>query len=467
MAIERRNINPDGVAYRSVTIATDGTQVSLNLSPTLTSGADLPTASEPAGSIYLRTDGTLYQRSGGTWGIVGGTQDGTVIVTQANAADVLGGTIDSGVLYRVVGTVDCSGFTIEVPPGGVFMEGSFLDQSTLTSTGTLFTSPAGGSGDVFLREMTVTAAQVFDLTDVDGTHAMEVVRLNWTGCTSLGTLTDYRQGLETGTGRFGGTPSLTLAGTWAGGYRITTSIVRGLSAAMTGALFQAGTGFTMASRFLTDINCDLPASAAFCDFAKTNFLAPSLLQVRGAIFTRNGTSDASDTNIFPNISAEATESSWKNNEGIPNTHVGGETRITSEAQTVIAAGSTWYTLNAAAWSTDYLSHFDSPSGGQLRHQGNNPREFKATADLTIEGPANAEVGVRFRVWDDSSSSWTNFPEQRRQVNSLVGGRDVAFFTMIANLTLDQGDYVLLQVRNNSGNQNLTCETDSFLLVEER
>lgn len=40
--------------------------------PTLTSGAGVPSAAEPDGSLYLRTDGStaddsLYQRIGGAW----------------------------------------------------------------------------------------------------------------------------------------------------------------------------------------------------------------------------------------------------------------------------------------------------------------------------------------------------------------------------------------------------------------
>ena len=55
-------------------------------------------------------------------------------------------------------------------------------------------------------------------------NAFEFTRVNYINCTSLGDIYDYRQGLESGTGRFGGSPSLTLHGVWVGGYRITTSV---------------------------------------------------------------------------------------------------------------------------------------------------------------------------------------------------------------------------------------------------
>lgn len=43
----------------------------LSTSPNISSGAGAPSASEPNGSVYLRTDGTatttVYQRAAGAW----------------------------------------------------------------------------------------------------------------------------------------------------------------------------------------------------------------------------------------------------------------------------------------------------------------------------------------------------------------------------------------------------------------
>ena len=55
----------------------------------------------------------------------------------------------------------------------------------------------------------------------------------------------------------------------------------------------------------------------------------------------------------------------------------------------------------------------------------------------------------------------------RQVNNLVGGRNVAFFTVSSKLELDQNDYVKLQVSNETSTANVTAELDSFFQVEER
>lgn len=392
------------------------------------------------------------------------------LIQKASDFDV---PLKSDVEYFIDGVVDLEGQTLMVGSGGASLHGYNFDLSKIidsTDNATLVMSAVGGSGNILVHDLsfeaTGTGSKVWDLVDHNNFSAIELFQVNYNNCSSLGTITNYRQGLETGTGRFGGSPSLELAGTWLGGFRITTSIVRVLSSGMTEPLFKAGAGFSMSSRFLTDINCDLPTSAAFCDFAPSNFPNPSTLQITNAIFTRDGTSDATDTNIFPNIDRADLASSFVNNQGIRNTHVGGRLDVSSENLTTIVAGSTYYTLNAI-WASSELQHFDNPSAGQLRHLGNNPREFKLIADLSIVGTRNNELEIRIAKYQDSTSTTIYPGTQRREVNNLAGGRDVAFFNLNTNITLDQNDYVYLEIRNNSGNADVTLELDSYYLVEER
>ena len=213
----------------------------------------------------------------------------------------------------------------------------------------------------FKIEVTGTSSQVFDLTNSSGFNAFEISRINFNGCTSLGELDGYRQGLETGTGRFGGTPNLILSGTWLGGYFIDTSIVRSLTAGAY-SIYEAGTAFLMNSRFRSNQNIDLPSTASFIDFGKTNFANPNTLQLDDCIVSRNGAFDATDTAIVPNIDRTDVESYFKGNTGILNTYVGGKVFVNSTSTTVVSAGSTFYTLNGI-WSSESLQHFDNPSGG--------------------------------------------------------------------------------------------------------
>lgn len=388
----------------------------------------------------------------------------------------LSGALDSTKEYFLDGVIDFtgSGLSIEVPEGGLYLRGYNFDISGIKCDDdnyTLFTSPVGGSGNVlgadYLIDVNGANSRVYNLSSLTGFEAFEFTRVNYNNCTSLGIIDSYRQGLEDGTGRFGGSPSLELAGLWVGGYRITTSIARSLSPSMTEPLFKAGTGFVMQSRFLTDINVDLPASSSLLDFSTSNFPNPSTLQISGAIVTRNGVQDATDANYTPNIIAGDLSCSWSSNVGMPNTFEGGAIGIATELATNIVSTGAFVDVAASSWSVTDLQHFDNPAGGQLRHVGVNPREYKVISSMSASSNANNVLTLRVLKWDNSSSNFITVLEQVRQVNNFSGSRDVAFFTVNINITLDQNDYVKLQVANQTSTSNITFEADGYYLVEQR
>ncbi len=398
----------------------------------------------------------------------------TIVVNQANAAAILGGTIDSTKVYFIDGIVDLTGTgaSIEVPATGMSFLGSTFDVSRIRCSDinyTLFSSPVGGSGDLLgvdcAIEITGAGSQVYNLTDATGFNAFEFTRINYNDCSSLGTISGYRQGLESGTGRFGGQPELTLAGTWVGGYFIDTSIVRGLDNAAY-SLYKAGAGFMMTSRFRSNQNIDLPALANFLDFAPGNFINPSTLQLEDCLITRNGVTDAGDTNLTPNIDATELVSDWSGNKGLSNTFVGGELNITAETATTITVAGTFVDL-AGTYTTNDLQHFDEPANGQLRHLGSSPREYRVGGQLVLDTTANDEVDLKIVIFRDATTSFEDGRNIRRVVNNLVGGRDVAYFVLEDNIILDQNDYVKLQVANVGATNNITAEIDSFLNVSAR
>ena len=393
-------------------------------------------------------------------------------ITVEQASD-LAGTLDSTKEYFIDGVIDMGTQTIEVPAGGLNLTGYDFELSKLISSAagyTMFVSPVGGSGNVLGRdyaiEVTGAGSQVYDLTSATGFDAFEFARINYNNCTSLGEITDYRQGLETGTGRFGGTPELTLSGNWLGGFFIDTSIVRSLADGAY-SLFKAGAGFSMGSRFRSNQNIDLPASASFFDFSPAQFTNPSTVQIEGAIITRNGVFDATDSNITPNMAQGDLAASWSNNNGMPNTFEGGSIGVTTEADTTINSPGVFVDLAAGSWTALDLQHFDNPTGNQLRHLGNTPREYKIVASFAIDSTANNEIALRIMRHDSSAVSDIEVLTQKRQVNNLVGGRDVAFFDININTTLDQNDYIFLQVANNTASNDVTAEIDSYYIVEQR
>lgn len=397
-----------------------------------------------------------------------------ILVNQGNIATTLGGVIDSTKEYFIDGIIDMGTTQITVPSTGITLKGFSFDISGLTSSEdnyTMFVSEsiAIGSGNLlgadYFISVTGAGSKVYELYDTSGFNAFEFARINYINCTSLGDIYDYRQGLEDGTGRFGGSPSLTLHGLWRGGYRITTSIVRSLAGTMTAPLFKEGTAFQMNSRFLTDINLDLPTLAPFCDFGTANFPNPSTVQVKGAIMSRDGGFNANDTNIFPNLSASDLPCDWDNNIGIPNTFVGGSINNTAESQTTIATQDVAVDLNGTFTTID-LQHFDSPANGRLRHIGINPREYVVNFDFILDGVQNNEYELSL-VKIDSFATATIEYTQVRVINNLQGGRDVAYYNGQTSVVLNQNDFVFWQIANITGTGNCTLEVDSSWSVKER
>jgi len=256
---------------------------------------------------------------------------------------------------------------------------------------------------------------------------------------------------------------LTLKGAWSGGYRVSSSIVRGVSGIATAPLFVAGAGFTMQSRFITDINCDLPTLAPLLDFSPSNFPNPSTLQIQGAIITRDGAINATDTNITPNVLASDLCSAWSNNIGLKNTFVGGVNVLAIEAETVISAINTPVEFSGT-WVPYGLVHFDSPGAGRLRHLGNDPTEFRVPFDFVLEGADGEQYEIRL-IKDDGAE--TLVYSQTRVINNLQGTRNVAYFDATTYVELNQGDSVFWQVLNKSSTANCTLEDSSQFNVEAR
>lgn len=404
---------------------------------------------------------------------IGGTTQGLANQVSVTQASQLAGILDSDKEYFIDGVVDMGSQTIEVPAAGLTLSGYNFDVSRLISSATgytMFTSPVGGSGNLigkdYAIEATGSGSEVYDLTSATGNDAFEFSRINYNNCSSLGTITGYRQGLEVGTGRFGGQPELTLAGVWAGGYFIDTSIVRALTdGAYT--LFKAGVGFTMASRFRSNMNLDLPASASYVDFVQANFLNPSTLQLEDGIVTRNGVFDATDANITPNITMSDLASNWMGNNGMPNTFVGGSIGVTTETATTINTQGVFEDLDATLWTAADLQHFDAPTGNQLRHLGNTPIEYKVIASFSLASTGNDILSLRVMRFDSSAATSFEVLTQTRPVNNLLGGRDVAFFNININTVLDENDYIFLEVTNTSSTDAVTAEVDSYYIVEAR
>jgi len=397
-----------------------------------------------------------------------GNRNKQVIVTQASD---LAGVLDSTTSYFLDGIIDMGSQAITVPATGLTISGYTFDISGLTSSVdnyTMFVSDGGGSGNVLFDnlhiEVSGVSSQVYNIVSSNGFTAIEVEKVNYNNCTSLGTMDNYRQGLETGTGRFGGSPSLTLKGIWLGGFRITTSITRNMSDTTTEPLFKAGVGLVMNSRFLTDMNVDLGTLQPFLDFSPTNFANPSSLELVNVLLTRDGVINPADANITPNISEGDLVSAWSGNHGVHNTLVGGQSDVTVAVETGIPVFNTAVRLLGTQVATD-LQHFDAPANGELRFLGTSQTDYSVSWDFLVDGSHGGEY--RLELHRNRGGVHTVIYTQTHYIYSLQGSRDVAHFSGARHARILQGDIIYWKVANVINTYNCTVEAGSSWAIENR
>ena len=369
-------------------------------------------------------------------------------------------------VYIIDGHID-TGTTSINNMNGATIRGLSASTNSLYSTEdnyTMFT----GSGFFIHRRLTLSVtganSKVYDLqglTTFDVFQANEVI---WDNCTSLGELNNYFQGLEGITSRQGGTPELTLSGTW-GSYIIERSLGVGLIDGNY-SIYKAGTNFMMNSRFVTNHNIDLNTNISLHDFAPINFTNPTTVQLGGCIISRNGMFSADDLTITPNLLKTDLEAYYRDNFGLANTFIGGRNTILSQVTTPIGVQGDYYTFEGT-WDVSELSHFDSPIAGALRNIGINPIEFRVETDFVVEGNRERDLAVRARVWDSSEGVFIDYRPQEKPINNLSGGRDVAYFSKIVNVILGTNDYVIFQIANLTDASNVTLESSSYYVIEER
>lgn len=404
----------------------------------------------------------------------GSSYEKQVIVRQASDFDA---PLKDGFNYFLDGVIDLtgSGVSLQLVSDGISSisgydfrtSGLICDDDNYT----LFENDGSSAGRLIINNFYIQIggadSQVYDIEADTGTEEIVIHNILYLNCTSLGTISGYAQALEQDTYRAGGTPELTLDGSWSSGYFIDNSL--GLQ--LTNGnyfIYKAGPSFSMASRFRSNQNIDLRSNIGFLDFEKSNFTNDNLLQLTDCIISRNGNFDPEDATILPNISAAAAETLFTNCVGIQNTYAGGKLTVSTEAATPVLAVSTFAELEGTFTASD-LQHFSAssdPTIPTLTNDASNPTEFTIVLDLALESRRSDELEIRFKK-TDSTGTVATFGNQARQVNNFVGNRDVAFFNSTENVILNKGESITVEVTNNTTINDVTAELGSSVLISKR
>lgn len=389
------------------------------------------------------------------------TYENRVIVKEASD---LAGTLDSTKLYMVDGTIDMGGQSIEVPEGGLSIAGlnGGRDPFGLTSSAnnyTMFTSPSGGySGDLVIESMTITtsgtSSKVFDIDNDGNSNAIDITGVNFTNCTSLGELSNYRQLLLNNVGFISISDGLSFNGTWTG-IAVLTSIVVNFPAA---TLFKEGTSFTI-DNVRSDINfLSVNASSVLFDFDAANFTSKggfSLTNVRSAA-----------TDAVPNIDGSSVYARFRNCSGIRNTYIGGQWSITSTAVTNLSSVSVSVPLKIAGTTTySDLQWFTQTTDNAFVYDGDQTIEVEVKGNLSFTGTNGDVINIYVRQWDDSASSYIDLSETAGSTLNASGRAEGVAFNAIG--TVDNNDRIELWVENDTAARNVTAQLNGYVILSER
>lgn len=429
----------------------DGTNLVMQTEASLLGGCADIKALSPA-------EGQTLRYSSGAWSAVTDTSsDSTVIIKSVSDF----GVIDSNKVYLIDGVIDMGSTSIEIPATGIQIQGLGATISRLTSsenTYTMFTSPVGGSGDVFIQsldiQVTGTGSKVVDLTDSDGSHTFEINDVNFTSCTEIGRLTDFRQFLVQRCFMLSCTGGWEFAGTWAGGARVSTFLVR----AFTGTLFKGITGLTFGSRFLSDANIDIPSGSVGYDFTEAMFINDADFNLIAGAATGAGTFVASIDNT-------SVKSRLRDNSGIENTYIGARWELTATAPTVVGAPGTYYKIAGTTTYTDE-QWFDNTTDNAFRYLSDQKTLVEIKGVFAVTGTNGHDIQIKVRKYDDSAGTYSDVQVLPSKTLPSTGAG--VSFSVLAYTELDSpNDRIEVWGQNVSNTANFTLSANSILAITER
>ena len=379
------------------------------------------------------------------------------------------GILSSEKLYVIDGVVDVGDTSIVVPEGGLNLAGLGFGISKLLSTENNFTlfvdDGVTYSGDLFLTDLDITVSgtgsKVFELDNNENFNAVEWNTVNFISCTSLGSLTDYRQGLSRNVAWISCLDGLTMAGNWSGGWAALDSILLG-TAMTTGVLFKAGAGLVIGGSFRSNVNIlNLGTSGGiFCDFA------PSNITLDAGFSLESVRADPAANNL-PNMPSTSVKALIKDSPGVGNTYPGGTLNPAADSEVVIATVDTLYQLTGSMTLEDSY-WFSTANTNGLKLDSTNDIEVVVIGTLSFSGSNNNEMVVQLRQYDSSATAYVNIgPEYRTTLNGGPSGGRAENITFHSLALMSQDDRIEVWIKNITGSGNITLVAGGQFKVLER
>lgn len=378
-------------------------------------------------------------------------------VTVTKASD-LSGSLSSTKQYFIDGRINMGNQSISVPSGGLTISGYGFDRSILYSSADNYTMFSGSAGSIFFNQLSIdangTSSKVFnvDNTSLSGNGAIEFNVVNFNNCTEIGTITGYRQFLALNLGVFDCSNGFTFDGSWAGGARIDTVIIRD----STGTFFKAGDTLEFNSRFLSNANIVVPSGSVGYSFVTSNFVNDGDYQLQAGEFSGDGT-------YTDGALRTDTCSKWRLNKNFDNTFIGSDISVTSADATIISTVNTPVKMAGTLGISEDV-WFEDGTSNNLTYSASLDSKVNLILQGSFTSGNNNQITVYLRQWDNSESSYSNIGFGTITTNGSGRAENI---TVIGTANVSQNDRLEIWVENNTGTSNITGLVGTRLIVSER
>lgn len=279
----------------------------------------------------------------------------------------------------------------------------------------------------------------------------------------LGFIKDIRQGFIGTMSAIGFESGFICAGNWSGGFRVDNTIFIDCSGVFFGS--DPLDPVVFARRMSSNANVSVPSGSIGYDFPPSAFTNTGQYQLSNGNFSGAGTyvtqwEDPANLGVFRNPAFDP-KALFEGNTNLQNTFQGGEWINTTDTVTVIPAANVWVDLNITTVNK-FLTWYEELNG-VFTYKGGNPLDVTSFLTLSLTGKANDIVEVRL-IKEDASAVLTEL--LRRQI-TIQGTTAQGRAESVPIQTTDQqifDDKTRVQIRNTSGNSNITCLANSNCII---
>lgn len=225
----------------------------------------------------------------------------------------------------------------------------------------------------------------------------------------------------------------------------------------------------MSGRFRTDMNVLSlnNVGASICDFRPENILNDGGFVISGAIFPQG-------SNPFPNIPPSSVKASYENNTNLQDTHAFSKMSIgvVGDEVTTNITQNVWTKLEGVFTQSDQV-HFDmlvDTEGSKARYLSSQDKTFLMFVNMQLRSGSGDELEMRVAVYDDVANGGSGTISyklvQSRVVQNYPQSDDRALFNFLEVVNIKATDTVWIEVRNISGNSNITAVAGSGFTLSE-